>query len=71
MKKNEAIKHYGGVVQLAAALGITSQSVSQWGDTVPPRRAYEIERLTGGQLKAESPQTIPTLTTRQPLPATQ
>lgn len=52
MKKNEAIKHYGGVVQLAAALGIKPQSVSQWGDTIPQGRAYQIELLTGGQLKA-------------------
>lgn len=52
MKKNEAIKHYGGVVQLAAALGIKPQSVSQWGDTIPQGRAYLIELLTGGQLKA-------------------
>lgn len=53
MKKNEAIKHYGGVVQLAAALGIKPQSVSQWGDTIPQGRAYQIELLTGGQLKAD------------------
>jgi DNA-binding transcriptional regulator YdaS (Cro superfamily) len=52
MKKNEAIKHYGGVVQLAAALGIKPQSVSQWGDTIPQGRAYQIELLTGGKLKA-------------------
>ncbi|MNE52280.1 Cro/CI family transcriptional regulator [Aeromonas salmonicida] len=55
MKKNEAIKHYGGVVQLAAALGIKPQSVSQWGDTIPQGRAYQIELLTGGQLKADQP----------------
>lgn len=52
MKKNEAIKHYGGVVQLAAALGIKPQSVSQWGETIPQGRAYQIELMTGGKLKA-------------------
>ncbi|MFQ2730229.1 Cro/CI family transcriptional regulator [Aeromonas caviae] len=49
------MKHYGGVVQLAAALGIKPQSVSQWGDTIPQGRAYQIELLTGGQLKADQP----------------
>ena len=60
MKKDEAIKHYGGVVQLAAALGITSQSVSQWGDTIPQGRAYQIELLTAGKLKAKPAQPSPT-----------
>ncbi|MFM5138446.1 Cro/CI family transcriptional regulator [Aeromonas rivipollensis] len=53
MKKDEAIKHFGGVVQLAVALGIRSQSVSQWGHDVPQGRAFQIELLTGGQLKAK------------------
>lgn len=59
MKKNEAVKHYGGVVQLAAALGIKPQSVSQWGETIPQGRAYQIELMTGGKLKAEQPLTTP------------
>lgn len=53
MKKHEAIKHYGGVVHLAAALGIKPQSVSQWGEDIPQGRAYQIELLTGGALKAD------------------
>ncbi|MGY6039078.1 Cro/CI family transcriptional regulator [Aeromonas sp. AE23HZ002T15] len=59
MKKNEAVKHYGGVVQLATALGIKPQSVSQWGETIPQGRAYQIELMTGGKLKAEQPHTTP------------
>jgi len=53
MRKREAIKHFGGVRQLAAALNIWPTAVSQWGDTIPPRRAYEIERLTKGKLRAD------------------
>lgn len=53
MKKHEAVRHYGGVVQLAVALGIKPQSVSQWGETIPQGRAYQIELMTGGKLKAE------------------
>ena len=51
MKKNEAIEYYGGVIQLAAALGIKPQSVSQWGELIPEGRAYKIEVLTDGHLK--------------------
>jgi hypothetical protein len=52
MKKQDAIDHFGGVAQLASALGCSSQAVSQWGNTIPQGRAYQIESLTGGQLKA-------------------
>lgn len=30
MTKSEAIKEFGGVVELAKSLGITPQAVSQW-----------------------------------------
>lgn len=53
MRKRDAVKHFGGVKELAAALGIWPTAVAQWGDQVPPRRAYEIEKLTNGKLKAD------------------
>lgn len=53
MKKQNAIKHFGGVSKLAAALGILHSAVSQWGENVPVRRAFEIERITNGELKAD------------------
>jgi hypothetical protein len=37
---------------MARALGICRQSITSWGDTVPLARQYQIERLTGGRLKA-------------------
>lgn len=52
MKKQTAIEHFGGANKLAQALGCKPQAVSQWGDTIPQGRAYQIEVLTGGQLKA-------------------
>ncbi|MCU8012213.1 Cro/CI family transcriptional regulator [Shewanella sp. SM74] len=52
MTKEEAVKFYGSQSKLAKALGINPASVSQWGDDVPELRAFQIERLTGGQLKA-------------------
>lgn len=52
MKKADVIKHFGGVIKTAKALKINKSSVSQWGSKVPMLRAYEIERLTHGKLKA-------------------
>jgi transcriptional repressor of cell division inhibition gene dicB len=52
MKTKDAIRHFGSASALARALGIWKTAVSQWGDTVPQRRAFEIERLTKGKLKA-------------------
>ncbi len=51
---NQVIKHFGSGVALAKALGITPAAVYQW-ETIPPRRALEIEKLTNGLFKAEPP----------------
>lgn len=55
MKKRDVIAHFGSVGAVAAALKIKGAAVSQWGELVPVRRAYEIERLTKGVLKVEQP----------------
>ena len=39
---DDAIKHFGGAVALAAALGITSQAVYLWNGKIPKLRQYEI-----------------------------
>ncbi|HHQ4686169.1 TPA: Cro/CI family transcriptional regulator [Aeromonas veronii] len=57
MKKQDAIEHFGGANKLALALGCRPQAISQWGETIPKGRAYQIEVLTGGKLKAEQTQT--------------
>ncbi|ATY79669.1 Cro/Cl family transcriptional regulator [Aeromonas veronii] len=59
MMKEEALSHFGGVVELAKALGCKPQAISQWGETIPKGRAYQIEVLTGGQLKADPTQSRP------------
>ena len=53
MKKSDAISHFGSSSELAKKLGISKQSVSQWGDEVPRGRAFELEHLTNGELKAD------------------
>jgi DNA-binding transcriptional regulator YdaS (Cro superfamily) len=41
----------GGMQKLADALGITRAAIYQWdAGEVPPKRALEIERVTGGEV---------------------
>lgn len=53
MKTDKAIEHAGSPKALADLLGITPSAISQWGDEVPPGRQIQLERLTGGKLKAD------------------
>lgn len=53
MTKKQAIDHYKTQVLLAKALGIRQPTISQWGEFPPPLRQLQLERLTGGKLKAE------------------
>ncbi|GJA55288.1 hypothetical protein KAM348_27110 [Aeromonas caviae] len=53
MKTNHAVEYFGSKVALAIAIGIHKAAVSQWGENVPKGRAYQLEVLTGGKLKAD------------------
>lgn len=53
MKKQSVLSHFGGVSGTAKALGISPASVSQWPDLIPKGRAYELEKLTEGELKVD------------------
>jgi DNA-binding transcriptional regulator YdaS (Cro superfamily) len=53
MKKQDVIRYFGSQEKTAKALGVNQGSVSKWGETVPPLRAFEIERITNGDLKAD------------------
>lgn len=48
---NRLVQHFGSRAALARALGINRQAVYQW-DVVPESRAYQIEVLTKGRIKA-------------------
>ena len=52
MRTQDAIAHFGTQAALAEALGIKQPSVADWGDTVPPLRQIQIEKITRGALKA-------------------
>ncbi|MGN5061415.1 Cro/CI family transcriptional regulator [Aeromonas sp. 6P] len=53
MKKADAINYFGSAAELAKKLNISEAAISQWGETIPQGRAYQIEVLTGGKLKAD------------------
>lgn len=53
MKTDLAVAYFGTRAAIARALGIKGPSVSEWGDYPPMLRQLQIERLTGGALKAE------------------
>lgn len=55
MKKTDAIKYFGNKANIAKALNIEPQAVYQWGEYVPKGRAFEIELMTKGKLKASFP----------------
>jgi len=54
MKTELAVDYFGTKAAIADALGIKRSAVSQWGETIPQGRAYQIEVLTGGKLKASA-----------------
>lgn len=52
MKTKIAIEHFGGVAKLAEALKISKTAVYLWGDELPEGRAFQLEVITEGKLKA-------------------
>lgn len=52
MRTQDAVDHFGSQAALATALGIKQPSVADWGETVPPLRQLQLEKITGGALKA-------------------
>ncbi|QDO84528.1 Cro/Cl family transcriptional regulator [Shewanella psychropiezotolerans] len=56
MKKSAAIKFFGSQTKLAEVIKVSQAAISKWPDDVPELRAYQIEHLTKGELKAHAPQ---------------
>lgn len=48
----KAIDHFGGVAGLAKALRVERQAIYMWKGKVPEVRAYQIEVVTNGIVKA-------------------
>ena len=56
MKTADAISAFGSPAELARALQITRSAISQWGDTVPELRAYQIRELMAARQSCLSDQ---------------
>ena len=47
------VEHFGSKAELARALGIERQNLTQWVDKgIPPIQAVKIEMITNGKFKA-------------------
>lgn len=56
MKTDDAIQAFGSIKELAAALGITQPAIYQWGDDVPPLRAYQISEIMASRAAEQTDQ---------------
>ncbi|BBR82654.1 DNA-binding transcriptional regulator DicC [Klebsiella quasipneumoniae] len=54
MLKNQVVEYYGGITKTAIALGVTHSAVCQWGNVIPQKQAFVIERITNGKLKYDA-----------------
>ncbi|MBF7747562.1 Cro/CI family transcriptional regulator [Klebsiella pneumoniae] len=45
---------HGGISKTAIALGVTHSAVCQWGNVIPQKQAFVIERITNGKLKYDA-----------------
>lgn len=56
MTFKQVIDHFGGVAEVARTLDISYQAVREWGlkGAVPEGRQWQIQAITGGELKADA-----------------
>lgn len=53
MLTKDAVLFFKGKSKLAAVLKVSPAAVSQWGDVVPQLRQFQLQCLSGGQLKVD------------------
>ena len=54
MLKILVVEYYGGISKTAIALGISHPAVCRWGEVIPQKQAFVIERITKGKLKYDA-----------------
>lgn len=54
MDTQAAIKLAGGIRQLAELLGLSTQAIYAWGDSVPQLRMYQLRELRPAWFKAKA-----------------
>ena len=52
MTLKQVLKHFKSKADIARALNIQPQALTNWNKHIPMRRQYELERITEGKLKA-------------------
>lgn len=52
MKKQDVIDFFGSIRKAAVALDVSTQTIYQWGETVPELMQYKVQVKTKGKLKA-------------------
>lgn len=58
MLKSQVLRYFGApdpgaAKKTADALKITKGAVSQWGEVVPEKQAYKLEKITNGALSVD------------------
>lgn len=60
MQKSDVIQYFGSQAKVAKALSdagykISKPAISKWPEEIPGLRAFQLERITSGALKADLP----------------
>jgi len=63
MTKTDVIRYFKTQEEVAKCLTeagyeISQAAVSQWKERIPPLRAFQLERITNGKLKADQPSSV-------------
>lgn len=53
MTLNQVLEHFGTKTALADALKINKSAVTNWGESIPESRQYQIQVITKGKLKVD------------------
>lgn len=53
LRKDEVVEYFGSQRAVAEALGVSEQAISKWTEFVPRGRAWQLELMTNGKLKAK------------------
>lgn len=51
MTTDEAIRHFGGIKELAKLIDIWPHAIGRWGEYPPLLRQYQIAHISGHMLK--------------------
>jgi hypothetical protein len=50
MRTKQAVKHFGTKADVARAADVSRSAVTRWGEVVPIKRAWKLQRRSGGKI---------------------